>query len=253
MLTKEQLAHFDTFGFLFLRQAFSAEEMMEMTSAAEELWEANPPPHKDGEQRMSSFVERHPSLSRLVVDERIYPAVEQLMGPDFVWVGSEGNISGRDNIVWHPDRKYYNPEEERFVDFAQMKVMIYLQTVTRDSGCLRVIPGSHRMPYHKHLGPQELDPDAKPFGLAPEDIPCVYLESEPGDVIIFNHMLWHSQFGGGEQRRYIALKFTARPSSEHHYDSLERYSSAVFDPHRAFVNHEDRRIRAMAKPLARPD
>ena len=32
MLKKEQLAYFDTFGFLFLRQAFSAEEMAELRS-----------------------------------------------------------------------------------------------------------------------------------------------------------------------------------------------------------------------------
>ena len=252
MLTKEQLAYFDTFGFLFLKQAFSADEMTALISAAEEVWKANPPPQQDGEQRLNYFVERHPALSQLVIDERIYPAVGQLMGRDFVWAGSEGNISGLSQIKWHPDRKYYNPDEERFVDFAQMKVMIYLQTVTRDSGCLRVIPGSHRMPYHKALGPQELDPDAQPFGLAPEDIPCVYLESEPGDVILFNHMMWHSQFGGREQRRYIALKFTACPSSEHHLASLERYSIAVFEQHEAFVNHDDPRIRAMARPIARP-
>lgn len=253
MLTPQQLAYFDTFGFLFLRQAFSADEMAEMISAAEEMWADNPPPHMDGEQRLNGFVERHPSLSRLVIDARIYPAIGQLMGSDFVWAGSEGNISGLTHIKWHPDRKYYNPDEEQFADFAQMKVMIYLQTVKRDSGCLRVIPGSHKMPFHKLLGPQEIDPEARPFGLAPQDLPCVYLESEPGDVIMFNHMMWHSQFGGGERRRYIALKFTSRPTSEHHFASLERYSKAVFEPHEAFMNHEDPRIRAMAQPIARND
>jgi hypothetical protein len=105
MLTKEQLAYFDTFGFLFLRQAFSADQMAALISAAEQVWEANPPPHLDGEQRLNHFVERHPALSQLAIDERIYPAVEQLMGPDFVWAGSEGNISGLSQIKWHPDRK----------------------------------------------------------------------------------------------------------------------------------------------------
>lgn len=251
MLTPQQLAYFDTFGFLMLPQAFSAEEMAALTAAAETVWEEHKPPLLHGERRLGYFVEHHPSLSRLVTDERIYPAIAQLLGPGFVWAGSEGNISGRSEIGWHADRKYYKPEEAQWVDFAQVKVMMYLEAVTRDSGCLRVIPGSHKMPYHKHLGPQEIEADARPFGLAPEEIPCVYLESEPGDVILFNHMMWHSQFGGGDGRRYIALKFTARPTSGHHLASLELYNKTVFEPHETFLNHEDPRIRAMVEPLVR--
>ena len=249
MLTPEQVEHYQTFGFLLLPQAFNADEMAALTQTAEEVWREDPPPEEHGEWRLSQIVERRPALHSLATDERIYPAIQQLLGPDFIWVGSEGNISGRNEVTWHADRKYYKADEQRWIDFKQLKVMIYLQAVTRDSGCLRVIPGSHKMPYHEDLAPQEVDPDARPFGLAPQEVPCTCLEIEPGDVILFDHMIWHAAFGGGPRRCYVAMKFAIRPSAKHHLDSLKRYSAAVFQPHEAFLNHEDPRIRAMVAPL----
>ena len=247
MLTQQQVAHFNTFGFLFFRQAFSAEEMAGFTRAAEEIWEENPQPVEHEERRWNYFVERRPVLTGLVTDERIYPIIEQLLGSEFLWVGSEGNISSRSKVRWHPDRKYYKKGQEHWMDFAQIKVMIYLDEVNRDSGCLRVIPGSHKMPYHKSLTEQEIDPDARPFGVDGPDIPCAALGSEPGDLILFNHCIWHASFGGGENRRYVALKFAARPSADHHIDSLKEYGAGVFEPHEAFANHRDPRIRTMVR------
>lgn len=251
MLTPQQLAHFRTFGFLFLPGAFTAEEMTAFIRAAEELWKETPDPEEDGngEKRLNYFVERQPLLTQLVTDERIYPIIETLMGPEFIWVGSEGNISNRSNVKWHPDRKYYRTNEEQWIDYPQVKVMIYLEKLTKNTGCMRVIPGSHRMPYHKDLANQEIDPNALPFGLPPRDIPCAALESNPGDVILFNHCIWHSSFGGGKRRRYIALKFAAKPFAEHHLISLERYSPKAFQPHEAFLTNGDPRIRALVQNL----
>lgn len=247
MLTPQQLAHFDTFGFLFFRQVFSAAEMATFTQTAEEIWREDSQPVEHKERRWSYFVERRPLLTELVTDERVYPIIEQLLGPDLLWVGSEGNISSRSKVGWHPDRKYYKEGQEHCMDFAQIKMMIYLDKVSRDSGCLRVIPGSHKMPYHKHLAEQEINPDAQPFGVDGPEIPCAALESEPGDLLLFNHCIWHASFGGGERRRYVALKFTARPSAAHHIDSLQEYSAGVFEPHETFTNHHDPRVRAMAR------
>ena len=34
-----------------------------------------------------------------------------------------------------------------------MKVSLYLDPLTKETGCLRVIPGSHRLPLHETLKP----------------------------------------------------------------------------------------------------
>ena len=243
MLTPDQHAHYDTFGFLLLPALFSADEMTEIIAASETIWGDDDTALKNEEIRATYFFERSRYLTQIVTDDRIYPVIEELVGKDPIWVGSEGNISNRARVNWHSDRKYYREGEGHWIDFAQIKVMIYLQPLTKDTGCLRVIPGSHRMPYHKALANQEIDGASMPFGVDGPDIPCAALEIVPGDVILFNHCTWHGAYGGADNRRYIAMKFAAKPSKEGQLESLQRYTPNVFKPHEAFLTHEDPRIR----------
>ena len=81
-------------------------------------------------------------------------------------------------------------------------------------------------------------------------VPCAALESEPGDVILFNHCIWHAAYGGREGRRYIALKFATRPFSEDHLTSLSRYTAGIFEPHEGFLDSAETRLRAMVKDHA---
>ena len=39
----------------------------------------------------------------------------------------------------------------REVDFLRLKCMIYLEPMRRETGALRLIPGSHRLPLHENL------------------------------------------------------------------------------------------------------
>ena len=246
MLSSQQQHHFRAFGFLFLENAF-ASEIDSITAVVERDWAADPQQLANDERRTTAIVERNPELNGLPVEDRLYPAIEQLLGADPLWAGSEGNLSSKTAVKWHPDRKYYLDGERHWMDFDQLKVMMYLDPVARDSGCLRVIPGSHRDPLHHDLAEQELHPETLPFGLEPSDIPCVALESQPGDVILFDHRSWHGAFGGGPRRRYLAMKFTQQPTAPHRIESLRKYSTGVFSPDEAFVNHEDPRIRAMVR------
>lgn len=257
MLTPEQIAHFETFGFLFMRQVFSSEEIEKITLEAEILWEENRRSEavsKNGIS-MDAFVERSPLLTELVDDDRIFHSVEQLLGSDFVWVGSEGNVTKNADHRWHSDRKCWRKEEEEDITYRRIKIMLYLDPVTKDTGCLRIIPGSHRMPFHQELGAQEKDAQSQPFGALGEDLPCHPLESEPGDVVLFNHCLFHSIYGGWDGRRIIALKFAAMPTTERQLNALNHTKSkfytsgAVFRPHQNFLKCNRPRIRGMVENL----
>ena len=147
MITEEQIAYFQTFGFLVLRQAFQPDEMDAICQKFDELLDKE----RDGQpfpgvsrQSLYGIAESTPLLTDLVEDDRIYKTVESLLGEGFMWLCSEGNLYVGDTD-WHPDgtRLEYRP----------MKVSLYLDPLTKETGCLRVIPGSHRLPCTKLLNP----------------------------------------------------------------------------------------------------
>jgi ectoine hydroxylase-related dioxygenase (phytanoyl-CoA dioxygenase family) len=251
---EQQQAHFETFGYVLLRSLFTPDEMRQITDAAESVWQEarDGPTNNDEDLRISFFVEPRPELSWIVEDDRVYKTMETLLGTDFVWVGSEGNVTyGHLNHLWHPDRRHFRDGEEG-MDHTRVKWMMHLDRVTADTGCLRVFAGSHRMPLHADLGPQdhaENQRDSEPFGGPGIDLPSVLLESEPGDILIFNQCLWHSSFGAQLGRRYIAMKFASHTTRQCDIDSLERYCGYVFEPHESFVSSDSPRIQSMVKSI----
>ena len=250
MLTAEQESYFDTFGFFFMRQCFSLEEMGEITHEFDKVLteERGGEPFTGEEQGSTTIVEHSSFFTQLVEDDRIYKIIEQLMPGGFIWSGSEGNLTAHSEHRWHADRQGVAE-----VDYLRIKVMIYLDPVTKERGCLRVIPGSHRLPLHMDLEPlivQKADSSPTTFGLSGSDLPCFPLEAQPGDVVFFNHCLWHGMFGGWAGRRYVALKFAAKPTTEAHMASLRRWSPYALKPNAAFVNSDRTRIQNMMEGVA---
>ena len=106
MITEGQCAHFKTFGFLMLKQAFSAEEMEAITRVYDQLIDANdtqPPDNEKQVKNVAPFIEKSPQLAKLAEDDRIYGTMEKLLGAGFIWGGSEGQ-DGRASADWHADR-----------------------------------------------------------------------------------------------------------------------------------------------------
>ena len=97
--------------------------------------------------------------------------------------------------------------------------------MTRDSGALRVIPGSHRAgePYAEIVH-RELNGDTPWGGIHGRDVPAEALETQPGDVAVFNHATKHSAWGGSDRRRMFTMVFTERHTGEslHHFQKVIR-------------------------------
>ena len=255
MITDEQIAHFETFGFLVLRQAFSHEEMEKMIGRFEYMREAERPrieDSEDGKEAAKTFaflIETDSELAKLAEDDRIYETIEQLLGQGFIWTGSEW-VCGRSQTPWHADRQGSNE-----LNYMTIKVHLYLDPTRKETCALRVIPGSHRSPFHETLKPLYYDgikSNSKPYGVDEPSIPCYPFESNCGFVIFFNQCLFHSVFGNLEnERRYIALKFGTRIENDDDIAALMRYKpdGIIFQPHEAFVNSDSARIRGMVEGL----
>jgi len=248
MLTQQQIAHFETFGFVVLRGLFSPSEMEPVGEGFEHIMRQDRGGHAYSGERQSlePFAELQPSLTRLADDDRIYGPIEELLGPGFVWEGSDGNHYVGDTW-WHPDK---GGEAVR-LDYRQIKVVFYLDALTRDEGCLRVIPGSHRPPFHHTLEPlmaRDGEPSDLPFAVSQADVPSCPIETNPGDVIFFHQSLFHASFGGGLGRRMFTLVFTASPQTDDEVAYVRGFKVS-FRPRKTLVNSDRSRVRGMMKRL----
>jgi ectoine hydroxylase-related dioxygenase (phytanoyl-CoA dioxygenase family) len=89
-----------------------------------------------------------------------------------------------------------------------VKIAFYLDPVRRETGALRVIPGSHRLELDRWEGRSASDAPNL-WGIAEEQVPSVALESDPGDMVVFDQRLMHAAFGGGRRRRMFTLNLHA--------------------------------------------
>ena len=211
-LDDRQLQFFDTFGFLSLPGMLSdcIDEIIEAFAAvwAERGGGHDGKPH-DGSARscIVPFIDQHERLCALLDDPRIEGLLCSLLGDDFNYMGSDGNYYSGDT-QWHSDGWR---EELRFV-----KVALYLDHLTRDSGCLRVIPGSHRCADEFAGAVQgQIRKSEELWGIEGAAVPAQALETDPGDVVVFNHNLKHAAFGGGRRRRMFTINCCQRIPEEH--------------------------------------
>ena len=204
MFTASQKAQFETFGYVMLPQCYSPSEI----KLLDEVFQAIMAENLNSTERVEiwtcviDFALQYRQLTRtLIEDDRLFTAIEKLLGPDFVWYGTSCNLFGGDS-PWHPDQHEY--------DIGSIKALLYLEPLRLNNGCLRVIPGSHRPHLHEALEPEQPpsnNPKRPMFGLSGPEVPACALETDPGDLIIFNKCLWHAAFGATENRRMVSFSF----------------------------------------------
>ena len=219
---KQQLNHFETFGFLVFRQLLSPAEMERFSEEFDcgmQAWlegEAF-----DGTQRhYATLMEAaSPSIAGLADDPRFGDVAEQLLGRKGIAIAVDGSYMVGDTR-WHPDTAS--------LDYRGIKFCIYPDRLDGATGALRVIPGSHREPLH---GMVAGDP-GEAYGIPPVQMPAHVFESQPGDVLAFDVGLWHASFGGAAGRRQGVIVYYEDPESP---QSTEAVLSQMRGNHQIFT------------------
>ena len=217
-LREQQHSFFDTFGYLVFSELFSSAEIAEITAAFEITIREFGGGDHDGSQRTMFLgpIESHPTLCALLDDARIQAIVGAILGADFNYACGDGNYYSGDT-GWHADGNWG--------ELFACKIAFYLDPLGRDSGCLRVIPGSQR-PDHfirtEGISPRQ---SLELYGVEAADFPGnIALETQPGDLVIFNHDLYHASFGGGQRRRMFTMNLTRGCRSA---DDVEKFHNYV--------------------------
>lgn len=213
ILTEPQITFFNIFGYLVVPGAL-LNEVAWITDEFTRVFEDRGAAH-DGTKRtcIVPFIDQRERLCTLLDHPEILGVARGLLGDDFNYVGGDGNYYTGDT-AWHSDGFH---RVGRF-----LKIALYLDPVDAETGCLRVIPGTHRVEAEdwearKARQSEEL------WGISQREVPCVPLASRPGDLVAFNHNLMHASFGGSTARRMFTLNLCRHCETAEEIADLENY------------------------------
>lgn len=219
-LTDAQKRFFQTFGYLGFPKLFSPEEIGWVTDEFETAIQSVGGGEKhDGSARtmFGGPIERTEKLCTLLDDPRVKGILQGLIGDDFNYCSGDGNYYTGDT-PWHPDGNWGQ--------LWAVKVAFYLDPLTRDTGCLRVLPGSQDPGHVVRREKINLNRSLEQFGVEPRDFPGnVALETQPGDLLIFNHDTYHAAFGGNTRRRMFTMNCTRRAHTPEDMELCRKYLS----------------------------
>ncbi|MEI6084234.1 MAG: phytanoyl-CoA dioxygenase family protein [Verrucomicrobiota bacterium] len=207
-LTTAQHNFFNTFGYLGF-PGLLADRVEDIIKHFELVFTSKGGGHygkpHDGKSRscIVPFIDQDEYLCTLLEDPRIHGILTSLLGDDFNYMGSDGNYYVG-NTNWHSDSGF-TPR------LLHLKIAFYLDPVGKDSGCLRVIPGSHRVgePYAEKIQ-KDIWKCQDNWGVDGWSVPCVPLETKPGDIVLFNHDLKHASYHGATNRRMFTINCCQR-------------------------------------------
>lgn len=217
-LSPQQINFFEDFGFLHLKGLF-ADEIRTITEGFEEVFAEhsaiplgkedrlhyNPDPGYEGETRMiiAGFMKLHAKLEWLLEDDRILGIARTLVGEEFRYDGSDGNLMNC-NVNWHADT-YQSP-----LEFKHIKLMFYLDALDSSNGSLRVIPGTNHWDEtfaNRLRNKLPIGRIRRVYGVEPEEIPGFSIDVQPGDVIVDNFRTLHASFNGKPGRRLFTMNY----------------------------------------------
>ena len=168
------------------------------------------------------FAHLSPEMKQWALDRRFVDPMKDLCGDDAPALFTEKlnlkrpHVGGRNPL--HQDYPYWLDVSDDPLRLAT--AMIFLDDSTLENGCLRVLPGSHR------LGVQEMRTDADKFGnneMDPRPFATsrlVPLELQAGSVVYFGSLLVHMSEMNTSDRERRALLFSYGPSNQRHLSDI---------------------------------
>ena len=221
-LTTAQISNYLSSGYHAPIQVFSAQEAAALRRSIETEEAARGPIFTEdrarpGDRFQGSYRFKSHLLFKWLADALRHPtildAVEDLVGPDILcwtthWFLKEAKAP--QYVSWHQDSNYWGIETDRLVS-----VWLAVSASTLRSGCLRLLPGSHRTPPLTHVDTYAED-NMLTRGQTIMDIDesaAVNLELAPGQAALFDYGLAHASGPNESDDRRIGIGIRYMPTS----------------------------------------
>ena len=202
MLTEEQKAFYQENGYVVVRGMFSPEEaaayrceahaLAERLSAIRDIdatWgsaaDAGGGRGKTALQHCHDVQFYSAAFSRLLVDERFASAAASIIGPNVQLHHTKMFIKPPEKgspFPMHQDCPYF-PHENH----SMIAAIIHFDDAPVEKGCVRVVPGSHKLGLLPHIGEGG-------WHLSPEEYPvekAMPIPAKAGDVLLFSYLTIH--------------------------------------------------------------
>ncbi|MFP5506660.1 MAG: phytanoyl-CoA dioxygenase family protein [Gammaproteobacteria bacterium] len=230
-LSPAEQEHFQRDGFLILRGFADADTVARLRAVAEEhlrheiapleyeadLHYPGAPPSRSAEggrtvRRLLQAQGRHPSFTQWLAQPALLVRLHQLLGPEVLMPLAHHNCimtkqpRFSSDTGWHQDIRYWNFQRPELIN-----VWLALGPERERNGCLRIVPGSHRLA----LDTERFDA-ARFFR---EDLPenqavlaqAVCAELDAGDVLLFHARALHAATRNFTDQTKFSAVFTFRP------------------------------------------
>ena len=144
---------------------------------------------------------------------KILDAVEDLIGPDilcwntFFWIKEPLSESF---VSWHQDLRYWGLDTNSLVS-----VWLALSPATLETGCMRVLPGSHKgdlLPHEDEYKPHNLLTRGQEIAVEVDEAKAVAMPLQPGEISLHNVRLAHASGPNRSTGRRIGLSMHYMPT-----------------------------------------
>lgn len=215
-LTRQQKNFFDTFGYLVLPGLLKG-SIDEISSAFEQLYAQDDQEIVDWRHEahymksrkvLLQFIERRPELSALLDHPVVDGIFSSLLGENYLYRASEGNIFTGDTY-WHSD--LYGAHFK----YRHVKILLYLEPLDELSGAFRAIPGSHLFgDKFANLLERYVWKHEENYGLDKDQVPSITVPTQPGDALVFDYRLKHATSHTRNNRRMFSICASQRFDDE---------------------------------------
>ena len=209
MLSPEQIAAYERDGYLSPLVAFEREQALACRLKLEAMERAGGGILHDRRRKMHLYLSW---VDEIIHHPRILDAFEDLIGPDILlyhltlWL-KEPNSDAR--VSWHQDSTYFGLQPD-----GHVTAWIALSPSTVQSGCVKVIPGSHKTgQLRHHVGELEdnLFRTGQEIDIA-SDARTESIELEPGQFSLHHTWLHHGSMPNRSDDRRIGLGISYIPA-----------------------------------------
>ena len=203
LLSDPQVSQFHKNGFLPALPVLSVDQAIQLRANLESFEAEN-----DGVLKGSLRFKNHllfKWLSDLIRSPTILDTVEEIIGPDIMVWSTDWWIKEANSpqfVSWHQDSQYWGLDTDKLIT-----VWVALSPSTIQSGCMRVLPGSHLGPDLVHEETYH-DDNMLTRGQSIGDIDegkAVNLLVDTGQAVLFAYRIAHASYPNQTDDRRIGL------------------------------------------------